>query len=129
MSCCQSLIGSSASVQDVCTECGSMLSSSPRKSPHSNAAPQQRAPIAKTTREPRKTPHILWKKYVRTEYKVLMIATVPGVSRAKAQAVVDACEGSMARMVGTSSTQLARVQSKGVPIGEELGLAIWRALH
>ena len=74
-------------------------------------------------------PQVLRSKVVRKEYKVLMIATLPGVSRAKAQSVVDACEGSMARLVGASSTELARVKYKGVSIGEELGVAIWRALH
>lgn len=123
MSCCESLLGSSASAHDVCTECGTILSL-PRKN-----AQQQRASIAKKKREPRRTPQVLRSKYVRKEFKVLMIATVPGVSRAKAQAVVDACEGSMAQLVGASSTELARVECRGMQIGTELGLAIWRALH
>ena len=74
-------------------------------------------------------PHVLRSKVVRKEYKVLMIATLPGVSRARAEAVIDAFEGSMARLIGASSTELSRVKSKGVAIGMELGLAIWRALH
>ena len=66
---------------------------------------------------------------MRTEVKIDMIAAVPGVSRAKAEAVVTTCECSMARMVGASATELARVIYRDAPIGQELGVAIWQALH
>ena len=66
---------------------------------------------------------------MRTEVKIDMIAAVPGVSHAKAEAVVNAYEGSMARIVGVSATEFARVVHRGAPIGQELGVAIWRALH
>ena len=72
---------------------------------------------------------MLEKKRARTEVKIDMIAAVPGVSRAKAEAVIGECEGSMARVVGSSSTELARIVFKGAPIGKELGVAIWRAMH
>jgi len=125
-SCSHGFIGSVVSTDDVCKECGSIVPS--RELPENSASPRERTAIAKK-RSPRRMPQVLRSKVVRKEYKVLMIATLPGVSRAKAQSVVDACEGSMARLVGASSTELARVKYKGVAIGMELGLAIWRALH
>ena len=72
---------------------------------------------------------MLEKKSMRTKVKIDMIAAVPGVSRPKAEVVIDECEGSMARVVALSSTELARMVFKGAPMGEELGVAIWRALH
>ena len=84
---------------------------------------------ARKPSKPRKTPQMLRTKDVRADIKVDMIALVPGVSRARAEAVLSACEGSMAQLVGASSTELARVVYKGAPIGQDLGVAIWRALH
>ena len=117
------LTHSSLSVNDVCTECGSSI-------PWPRGAPKKvPSPISKKPRKPRKTPTMLFAKEARTDIKVEMIALVPEVSRAKAAAVVDACERSMARLIGASSTDLSRVVCKGKPIGQELGIAIWRALH
>jgi hypothetical protein len=63
--------------------------------------------------------------------KVDMLANIPGVTHARAEAVVTTYEGSMARIIGVSATQFARVVHRGAPLGQELGLglAIWRALH
>ena len=117
------LTHSSLSVNEVCTECGSNIHwphRAPKKVP---------SPIAKKPRKPRKTPSILFVKEARRDIKVEMIALVPEVSRAKAAAIVDTYERSMARLIGASSTDLSRVVCKGRPIGQELGIAIWRALH
>ena len=128
MSQTQSYVSSSKSVNDVCAECGSILSQ-PRCTHKHNTSTAPLIQKARKPYKPRKTPQMLQAKNVRAELKVNMIALVPGVSRVKAEAVLSACEGSMARLVGASSTELARVVHKGAPIGQDLGVAIWRALH
>ena len=110
------------SFNDVCKECGTAILR-PR-----GLCKTISKPVAKK-RKPRKTPTVLHLKEARAKIKTDMIALVPGVSRAKAETVVNAYEQSMARLVGASSTGLARVVCKGKPIGQELGVAIWRALH
>ena len=126
---------SSLSINDVCTECGAFIShvqSQTSKRKNGTKVPITKDCITKDKRgpyKPRRTPAMLREKRARTEVKVDMLAAVPGVSRAKAEAVIDACEGSMARVVGASSTEFARVVFKGAPIGMELGVAIWRAFH
>ena len=129
----QSSVVSSKSVNDVCTECGSILSQPQRIHNHkTKEKPTSVAPLigkARKPSKPRKTPQMLRTKDVRADIKVDMIALVPGVSRARAEAVLSACEGSMAQLVGAWSTELARVVYKGAPIGQDLGVAIWRALH
>ena len=131
MSQTESSLASSKSVNDVCTECGSILSqpryTHKRKEKHASTAPLIQK--ARKPYKPRKTPQMLQAKEVRAELKINMIALVPGVSRVKAEAVLSACEGSMAKLVGASSTEIARVVYKGAPIGQDLGVAIWRALH
>ena len=109
----QSSVVSSKSVNDVCTECGSILSQPQRIHNHkTKEKPTSVAPLigkARKPSKPRKTPQMLRTKDVRADIKVDMIALVPGVSRARAEAVLSACEGSMAQLVGASSTELARV--------------------
>ena len=129
----QSSIASSKSFNDVCTECGSILSQKPCT--HNHEVKKKNTSIApligkaRKPYKPRKTPQMLRAKDARADLKVDMIALVPGVSRAKAASVLSACEGSMAQLVGASTTELARVVFKGAPIGQDLGVAIWRALH
>ena len=72
---------------------------------------------------------MLRSKKMRTDIKVEMLAAIPGVSAAKATVVLEKCEGSFAKLVGTSSTEIARCVYKGVPLGPGIGIAIWRALH
>ena len=125
-------IGSFESINDVCTQCGSIITSTTHKhKEHPNPLPPDASPIKKTRKpyKPRKTPAMLRDKSMRVDIKIEMLATVPGVSHAKAEAVVTAYEQSMAQIIGASSTQLARVVCKGTPIGQDLGVAIWRALH
>ena len=125
--CVHRSIESSKSINDVCTECGSIISppqQSAKRVITNEIVKKKRGPY-----KPRRTPAMLEKKRMRTEVKIDMIAAVPGVSRAKAEAVIDECEGSMARVVGLSSTELARIVFTSAPIGKELGVAIWRALH
>ena len=136
MSVCSHEPPSRHSVCDVCAECGSILSA-PLSTSKAQRGAEAKGPvtskcIVKSKRgpyKPRKSPTSLKEKRARREVKVDMIAAVPGVSRAKAEAVVNTCEGSMARMVGVSATEFARVIYRGAPIGQELGVAIWRALH
>lgn len=72
---------------------------------------------------------MLRSKKVRADIKVEMLAAIPGVSPAKATAVLEECEGSFAKLVGASSTEIARCVYKGAPLGPDLGIAVWRALH
>ena len=128
----QSSVVSSRSVNDVCTECGSILSQHRCTNEHQKGKSTSVASLIKKVRrtyKPRKTPQMLRAKDARAEIKADMIALVPGVSRAMAEAVLSTCEGSMAKLVGASSTEIARVVYKGAPIGQDLGVAIWRALH
>ena len=107
----------------ICTECGSTM---PQPCCLNN---KQIAKKPRNTYKPRKTPSMLYTKETRTDIKVDMIALVPGVSRAKAEAVVNAYERSMAQVIGASSMNLGCVRYRDKPIGKELGVAIWRALH
>ena len=123
---------STASVNDVCETCGSIITmSGTQKHTHTHKSAASTAPakaIAKA-RKPRRTPDMLRSKKMRTEVKVEMLAAVPGVSPAKATAVLEECENSFAKLVGASSTEIARCVYKGAPLGPDIGIAIWRALH
>ena len=128
----QSSVVSSRSVNDVCTECGSILSQHRCTNEHQTVKSTSVASLIQKVRKeykPRKTPQMLRAKDARAEIKADMIALVPGVLHAMAEVVLSTCEGSMAKLVGASSTELARVVHKGGPIGQDLGVAIWRALH
>ena len=127
-----SLEPSALAITDVCTQCGSAISSLAPSCAHGGKFVPKVGKIVKVhkTYRPRKTPEMLFAKKVRAELKVSMLALVPGVSRAKAEAVLAAHEGSMAGVVAASSMELSRIKSgKGTPIGQELGTAIFRALH
>jgi hypothetical protein len=130
--CTHHTFGSSASINDVCTQCGSIIAETPPAKQKRSDKSAESSGVVKKKRRPyqaRKTPYMLLKKEFRKQVKIDMIAAVPGISRAKAEAVVSACDGSMATMVGVSSTEFARVVYLGAPIGKDLGVAIWRALH
>ena len=118
---------STASVNDVCTTCGSIITTTrpPKKRQQSELA------VTKPSkpRKQRKTMALLEKKAVRKEVKVDMLAAVPGITPAKAAAILEACEGSFARLVGASSTEIARAVYLGAPLGPDIGVAVWRALH
>ena len=120
-----SVATSSASINDVCHSCGSIISSAPRAHRHT----QRESDPIKKPRKRRRTPASLECGDVRADVKIAMIAAIPGVSAAKAAALLEECEGSFARLVGASSTELANVHFEGKPVGETLGVAIWRALH
>jgi ERCC4-type nuclease len=130
----QSFVESMASSTNVCTQCGSIMSL-PRcvhrleKLKAGHNAPSAAIKRPRRKYKERKKPEMLRLKEARADLKVSMIALIPGVSRVKAEAVLSTCEGSMAQLVGASSTKLARVVCKGSALGEELGVAIWRALH
>ena len=128
-----SLEPSALAITDICTQCGSAISSLAPSCAHDGKLPSKLGKIVKARRKTyrlRKTPEMLFSKKVRLELKASMLALVPGVSRAMAEAVLAAYEGSMAGVVGASSMELSRVKSgNGSPIGQELGVAIFRALH
>ena len=129
-----SLEPSALAITDVCTQCGSAISSLAPSCAHGGKFLPKVGKIVKVhkrkTYRPRKTPEMLFAKKVCAELKVSMLALVSGVSRAMAEAVLAAHEGSMAGVVAASSMELSRVKSgKGTPIGQELGVAIFRALH
>ena len=120
-------IETSASAVDVCAACGTVISGNRvaiRK--HGAAATPAKK---KAARKPQRTPEMLNRRDVCTGVKIDMIAAVPGVSRAKAAAVLEACEGSFAQLVGASATKLAGTVCGGTPIGNKLGVAIFRSLH
>ena len=120
---------SSESTNDVCAKCGSVVKFSAHGKHCVSSTPLLSISKQRKQPKPRKTPEALRRKSERRNLKVAMVALVPCVSRAKAEAVMDACEGSMARVVGASSTRLARVVCNGAPLGESLGVAIFRAFH
>ena len=136
-----SAIGSSASINDVGETCGAIISDD--HADHTfvhkhisivDGRGGSRAPVrlAKTVRKPykpRRTPAMLRSKQVRSDVKVSMISTIPGVSTAKAASILGAFEGKFSRLVGASRTEIARVAHDAGPIGDELGFAVWRALH
>jgi len=135
-----SAVGSSASINDVCETCGAIISDDHTDHAvlHKHVSIMDgggsRAPVSltKTVRKPRKprrTPAMLRSKQVRSDVKVSMISTIPGVSTAKAASILGAFEGKFSRLVGASRTEIARVAHDAGPIGDELGFAVWRALH
>ena len=79
----------------------------------------QSAPAAKPTRSckrPRAKPTIVHSKVVRRAVRQEMIATIPGWNRARARAVLDACQdGTFAEVVSLSSNELARILVAGEP--------------
>ena len=120
---------SNATIEDVCEACGTLLTAPTPAAPPPSRKDASRKVSAPRQRRPRKTPTMLRLKKMRASVKVDMLAVIPGLSHAKAAAVLEACEGSFARLVGMSSTQLGRAACGGTPIGTELGVAIFRALH
>ena len=137
-----SAIESSASLNDVCEACGMLLTDATcthigadknklKRSSGGDGTPRgpnvQHAKRLK--RAPRKAPTALRLKAMRASVKIEMLAAIPGLSRAKAASILEACEGSFARIVGASSTQLARIERNGTALGIELGVAVFRALH
>ena len=128
-------VESRVSIEDVCEACGTLLTA-PRPV-DTRPAPPQKAPappVAKQSprkpkRRPRRTPTTLRLKETRASVKIDMLTAIPGLSRAKAAAILEACEGSFVRLVGMSSTQIGRAPCRGSPIGTELGVAVFRALH
>ena len=119
----ESAIGSSRSINDLCGTCGSILSTR-----HLKPLVVAKG-ISKKPRKPRRTPESLASKDARTDVKIAMLTAIPGVSAVKATAILDECESSLVRLVGASSTELARVVVGDAPLGQRLGVAIWRALH
>ena len=81
-------------------------------------APQP-APAAKPTRSckrPRAKPTIVHSKVVRRAVRQEMIATIPGWNRARARAVLDACQdGTFEEVVSLSSNEVARILVAGEP--------------
>jgi ERCC4-type nuclease len=115
---------STASINDVCRTCGSIVTigraaKSYKRHKTSPSKPRKR----------RKTMALLEKKAVRKEVKTDMLAAIPGITPAKATAILEACEGSFAHLVGASSTEIARAVYLGAPLGPDVGVAVWRALH
>ena len=120
---------SQRSVDEICTECGNVISMQENQAMKKPVAITGVAKRKRRPYKPRRTPAILREKRMRREVKIDMLAQIPGVSRVQAEAVVAAYEDSMARMVGASATAFARVVYRGAPLGDEIGVAIWRALH
>ena len=121
---------SSASVNDICETCGSIITTAGTlQHTHKHTAPAKTITKPRKPRKPRRTPDMLWSKQMRADIKVEMLAAIPGVNQAKAEAVLEKCEGSFAKLVGASSTEIARCVYKGAPLGSDIGIAIWRALH
>ena len=120
---------SNATIEDVCDACGTLLTESTpvgHPPPRKDTARKLSAP---RKRQPRKTPTALRLKKMRASVKVDMLAAVPGLSRAKAAAILEMCEGSFVRLIGMSSSQIGMAVCRGTPIGTELSVAIFRALH
>ena len=117
------------SISDVCGECGAVIVASPRAAPK-GVDKAQKSRIKQRARQPRKTPAMLRHKLARTQIKAVMLANVPGVTFKKAEAILTTFEDSMAQLIGASSTRIAKVMcANGKPLGEELGVAVFRALH
>ena len=114
------------SAANVCDQCGSALISHTINSKCVKPRPK---PTIQKKRQPRKTPEKLRSLAVRAEIKIDMLAAIPGVSRAKAGAIL-ARFPTFAAMVAAPSDLIASVLCKnGKRLGTELGVAVWRALH
>ena len=120
----ESLQHSTASINDVCRTCGSIVTVGGAARSY-----KRHKTSANKPRKRRKTMALLKKKAVRKEVKVDMIAAIPGITPAKATAILEACEWSFARLIGASSTEIARAVYLGAPLGPDVGGAVWRALH
>ena len=97
-------------------------------------APQP-VPAAKPTRpakRPRAKPTIVHSKTVRRAVRQEMIACIPGWNRARARAVLDACQdGTFAEVVSLSSNELARIlvaAEPGLAKDSELNADLVKAL-
>ena len=78
--------------------------------------PALAAKPVRLSKRPRAKPTIVYSKVVRRAVRQEMIASIPGWNRARARAVLGACQdGTFAEVVGLSSNELARILAVAEP--------------
>ena len=100
------------------TKAGNMVLRVSQEQAKPSPAPQPAPAVVPTrpSKRPRAKPTIVHSKAVRRAVRQEMVACIPGWNRARARAVLDACQdGTFAEVVSLPSSELARILMAGEP--------------